>query len=194
MCVLCVGYPAVPDPGGLRYCTHCENFIPTTSFPSGPRRYVCKAHMREGCRLSTQKMLQKPQKHALHKVWARAYKDRKRFKQTRIGLKQDEIDKLLTAGVENEIRENVALYTRLAKRFAVVPADPTKVLCASNAVLVTTSTRTLLLKRLKLLGAGAYCELLRKELGYLSMNPIDNHIDSQSNPCECFDGGQEREV
>jgi hypothetical protein len=194
MCVHCAGYPNVPDPGGLRFCTHCENFIPVASFPSGPRRYVCKAHMRAGCKRSTQKMLRNPQKGALSKIWAMAYKDRKQFQQTRVGIKQDDIDNLLIAGVADEMRENTALYTELAKRVAVVPVNPSKILCVSNAILVTTGTRKLILKQLKLLGTNAYCKSLRKEQSYLTMNPIDDHRDSQSSPDDYFDDGQELEI
>jgi hypothetical protein len=175
----CAGFPFVPDPpGGCRFCIHCEEFIPLKAFPSGPRRYICKAHMRASCKRSTQKMLQNPQKRALSKVWARAYKDRRRFEQKSIGITQAEIDKILTIGVTDELRENLALYENLAKGAAVVPVDPTKLLCVSNAVLVATSTRKLLLKRLKRSGNQDYCTLLRKELSYLSMHPMDNHNNS----------------
>jgi len=36
----------VPDaPGGIRFCTACDNFLPVGEFPLGPRRYLCKTHM-----------------------------------------------------------------------------------------------------------------------------------------------------
>jgi hypothetical protein len=114
--------------------------------------------MKESCKRSTQKMLQNPQKRALRKVWARAYKDCRRFGQPRIGITQTEIDQLLTVGVVDEIRENVILYENLAKRVTVVPVDPTKILCMSNATLAATNTRTLLLKQWKLLGKEGYCK------------------------------------
>jgi hypothetical protein len=134
--------------------------------------------MRESCRRSTQKILQNPQKRALSKVWARAYKDCRRFEQPRIGITQAEINHLLTVGVVDEIKENVVLYDNLAKRVAVVPVDPTKLLCMSNATLVATNTRTLLLKQWKLLGKENYCKLLLKEQRYLDMHPMDSHSDS----------------
>ena len=194
MCGHCAGYPCVPDPAGkVRFCTHCEDFIPITPFPSGPRRFVCKAHMRASCRRSTQKMLGNPQKRALSKVWARAYTDRRRFDQPRIGIKQAEIDKLLTVGVADEMRDNVLLYDNLAKRVAVIPIDPSKVLCVSNAALVAFSTRKLLLKQWKRFGKEAYSKLLQKEHSYLSMHSMDNHSDSQGDYDDNFDGGQEIE-
>jgi len=91
------------------------------------------------------------------------------------------------------MRDNVLLYEKLAKRVAVIPIDPSKVLCVSNAVLVATSTRKLLLKQWKRLGKEAYSKLLRKEQSYLSMHPMDNHSDSQGDYDDNFDGGQEIE-
>jgi hypothetical protein len=144
---------------------------------------VCKAHMKASGKRSTKKMLSNPQKHALNKVWARCYKDCRLFGQTRIGIKQAEIDQLLKDGVADDIQKNVFLYENLARGFAVVPVDPTKVLCISNAVLVTPNTRKLLVKRFKRLGKEEYCRLLKKELSYLSMHPID-HSDSEGNSDE----------
>jgi hypothetical protein len=163
---------------GVRYCTHCEDFIPITSFPSGTRRFVCKKHMKASATRSTQKMLNNPQKRALKKIWSRCYKDCRLFQQKGIGIKQTEIDKILKIGVADEIEKNVVLYENLAKGMAVVPIDPTNVLNISNAVLVTPSTRKLLMKRWKYSGKEEYCKLLEKELSYLSMHPLD-HSDSE---------------
>ena len=126
-------------------------------------------------------------------MWARAYTDRRRFEQPRIGIKQAEIDQLLTVGVADEMRDNVLLYQNLAKRVAVIPIDPSKVLCMSNVAVVATSTRKLLLKQWKRLGKEAYSKLLRKEQSYLSMHPMDNHSGSQGGYDDNFDGGQEIE-
>jgi hypothetical protein len=139
---------------------------------------VCKAHMKASAKRSTQKMLSKPQKRALNEVWARCYKDCKVFEQARIGIKQSEIDELLKVCVVDEIGKNGLVYENLAKGIAVVPIDPTKVLCISNAVLVTPKTRKLLMKRWKRLGKEEYCKLLKNELSYLSMYPLD-HSDSE---------------
>jgi hypothetical protein len=182
MCGHCAGFPGVPDPpGGVRFCTHCEDFIPIKEFPSGVRRFVCKAHMRASCKNSAQKMLQNPQKRALSKVWGRAYKDCRRFEQKGIGITQAEIDKLLTVSGADEIGDNFALYETLARGVAVVPVNPTKILCTSNAALVGISTRKLLLKQWRLFGKAEYCKLLKKEQSYLSMDPIENHSNSQGN-------------
>ena len=138
----------------------------------------------------TKKMLSNPKKHALNKVWARCYKDCRLFGQTRIGIKQAEIDQLLKVGVANELEKNVVLYENLARGFAVVPVEPTKVLCISNAALVTPNTRKLLVKRWKRLGKEEYCKLLKREQSYLSMHPID-HIDSEGNSDDKSDSNTE---
>jgi len=109
-----------------------------------------------------------------NKIWSRCNKDCRLFQQKGIGIKQTEIDKLLKIGVADEIEKNVVIYENLAKGVAVVPVDPTKVLCISDAVLVTPSTRKLLEKRWKWMGNEEYCRLLSKELSYLSMHPIDD--------------------
>ena len=91
------------------------------------------------------------------------------------------------------MRDNVLLYEKLAKRVAVIPIDPSKVLFMSNVAVVATSTRKLRRKQLKRLGKDAYSKLLRKEQSYLSMHPMDNHSDSQGDYDDNFDGGQEIE-
>lgn len=120
-------------------------------------------------------MLRDPKKRALSEILARAFKDRRRFQQTRLCIKQADIDHLSFIGVADELGQNVALYTNLAKRVAVVPINPAKVLCSSNAI----GTWKILLKQLKLLGKDAYCKSLQKEQSYLTMDPIDDHRDSQ---------------
>ena len=140
----------------------------------------------------TKKMLSNPQKHALNKVWARCYKDCRLFKQTGVGIKQAEIDKLLEVGVATEIGKNVVLYENLARGIAVVPVDPTKLLCISNAALVTPNTRKLLVKRWKRFGKEEYCRLLETEVGYLTMHPID-HSDFEGNSDEKSDSNTDRD-
>jgi len=122
--------------------------------------------MKASGKRSTQKMLSNPQKRALHKVWARCYKDCRLFQQKGIGIKQSEIDQLLKVRVADEIENNnVGLYANLARGIAVVPVDPTKLLCISNAALVSPSTRKLLVKRWKRFGEVEYCKLLRESNG-----------------------------
>jgi hypothetical protein len=146
----------------------------------------------------TKKMLSNPQKHALNKVWARCYKDCRLFKQTGVGIKQAEIDKLLEVSVATETEKNVVLYENLARAIAVVPVDPTKLLCISNAALVTPYTRKLLVKRWKRSGKQEYCRLLERALSSLSMqsslsmHPID-HSDFEGNSDEKSDSNTDRD-
>ena len=160
MCGHCAGFPSVPDPpGGVRFCTHCEDFIPLINFPSGPRRYVCKMHMWIASgKNSSKKMLSDPQKRVLNQVWARAYKDSRLFKQTRIAITQTEIAKILAGGGVGGIEKTGVLYA--AGVVAIVPADPTKVLSVSNLALVAPSTRRVLMKQWKGFGKEGYCKLL----------------------------------
>jgi hypothetical protein len=161
MCGHCT-HPAVPDPpGGVRFCTHCDAFIPIIKFASGSRRYICKMHMwRASGQRSARKMLNNPLKRGLNQLWGRAYKDSRLFNQKRIAVKQDDIVKLLMGSMAGGIEKTVALGV-----IAIVPVDPTKVLCMSNAALVSTITRSLLMKRWKLFGEVEYCKLLQESKG-----------------------------
>jgi hypothetical protein len=107
---------------------------------------------------SSKKMLSDPQKRALNQVWARAYKDSRLFKQTRIAITQTEIAKVLSGGVVGGIEKTGVLYA--AGGVAIVPADPTKVLSVSNLALVAPSTRRVLMKHWKGFGKEGYCKLL----------------------------------
>jgi hypothetical protein len=143
----------VPDQNGVRYCKHCKEFIPLNKFPSGPRRYVCKAHMwTSSGQRSTKKMRANPEKMLLTKVWARAYKDRGVFKQTRIAITQTEIGDLLR---ELDV-------TLSHGEIALVPTDPTVILSVSNSALVSINTRNALMKKWKNSGKDEYCKLLQE--------------------------------
>jgi hypothetical protein len=108
---------------------------------------------------SSKKMLKDPHKRALNQVWARAYKDSRLFKQTRIALTQAEIAKILAGVVADGIEKTSVLSE--AGGIAIVPADPNKVLSASNSALVATSTRSVLMKQWKHFGKEEYCKILQ---------------------------------
>jgi hypothetical protein len=137
---------------------------------------------------SKAKMLKDPRKRALNLVWGRAYEDSRKFKHARIELKQADIDRLLTASVAEEVGENVSLYQKLANEMAVVPVDPTKVLCKLNSAIVAARTRRILIKQWKLFGKDKYCNLLQKEQSLWSMHPIDDLSDSPGSPADNSDG------
>ena len=125
---------------------------------------------------SSQKMLKKPRKRALNQVWARAYKDSRLFKQARIAITQAEIAKIL-AGVVADGIEKTSVMSE-AGGIAIVPADPNKVLSASNSALVTTSTRSVLMKQWKRFGKAEYCKLL------MERNALEEAI-SERTPLPC---------
>ena len=129
---------------------------------------------------SSKKMLSDPQKRALNQVWGRAYKDSRLFKQTRISITQAEIGKILAVWVAGGIEKNGGLYE--AGGVAIVPADPTKVLSASNSAIVASSTRSVLMKQWKRFGKTEYCKLL------LERNALEEAISERtpltlSQPC-----------
>jgi hypothetical protein len=129
---------------------------------------------------SSKKMLSDPQKRALNQVWGRAYKDSRLFKQTRIAITQAAIGKILAVWVAGGIEKNGGLYE--AGGVAIVPADPTKVLSASNSAIVASSTRSVLMKQWKRFGKTEYCKLL------LERNALEEAISERtpltlSQPC-----------
>ena len=148
-----------PDHLGLRFCKNCNRFVPIQNFATGTRRFQCNLHAYIAVgRHSKAKMMAKPQKRALNKVWIQAYCDSKRqFNQTRIDIKQAEIDTIVRANVD--AKTDKSIYENLA--ISIVPVDPTQILSVSNAVLVATRTRKLLMQQLKRFGPEQYCSLLQ---------------------------------
>jgi len=153
--------PKVPDPpGGVRWCTHCEEFIPIPKFPSGTRRYVCRKHMwKASGKHPSKKWMSDPRQRALHQIWGRAYTDARFFEQPRIAITQAEISEILTCSVADGIDKDGVMYR--AEGVAIVPADPTKTLSVSNSAVVTTITRRVLMKQWKKTGKEMYCKILQ---------------------------------
>ena len=149
-----------PDHLGLRFCKDCKRFIPIQKFASGVRRFICKRHFwRAVGRHSKVKMMGQPQKRALNRVWIQAHSDsRRQFNQKRIDIKQAEIDTIVRANVD--ATETNSIYQNLA--ISIVPVDPTQILSVSNAVLVSTRTRKLLMQQLKRGGPEHYFSLLQQ--------------------------------
>ena len=134
----------VPDVDGRRWCRHCDKTLPVALFPSGRRRYICRKHVWERVtKLSTQLSMQDPQRSRLWLLWKRCWTDaRTVFKQTRVGIVQGDIEALLR-GVQGD-------------GVSVMPADPTRVLCTKNAVLVQTPKRPQLVRAWRAGGAEGY--------------------------------------
>ena len=151
-----------PDHLGLRFCKNCNRFVPIQNFATGTRRFQCKRHAYIAVgRHSKAKMMAKPQKRALNKVWIQAYLDAKRqFNQKRIDIKQAEIDKFVRANVDIEM-DTKSFYENLA--ISIVPVDPTQILSVLNVALVTTRTRRLLMQQLRRFGIEQYSSLLQTQ-------------------------------
>jgi hypothetical protein len=128
--------PRVPDRDGRRFCRVCNDFLPVSAFPSGQRRYTCRAHLWERVgRPAKQTLLAKPRKRLLARLWMQCYKDRGVFGHTRVALTQAELDAMLAA----------AGAGAGAAKFAVLPRDPRQPISRDNAVLVPQEDRRALL-------------------------------------------------
>ena len=126
--------PRVPDRDGRRFCRVCNDFVPVSAFPSGQRRYTCRAHLWERVgRPAKQTLLAKPRKRLLARLWMQCYKDRGVFGHTRVALTQAELDAMLAAAGAG------------AAKFAVLQRDPRQPISRDNAVLVPQEDRRALL-------------------------------------------------
>jgi hypothetical protein len=157
----------VPDaPGGVRFCTVCDRFLPVDEFPSGPRRYSCKKHMwaTAGKRAKAKRMAD-TNKMILFRLWGKAYDDSKRFHCARrtlddtdtqpmnhahISITQLEIEQLLYTATDYFSTAVYDHHREFAKRIAVVPVNPKEVLSLCNAALVPTTVKRQLFRAWKL--------------------------------------------
>ena len=163
----------VPDaPGGVRFCTVCDSFLPVDEFPTGPRRYSCKKHMwaTAGKRAKAKRMAD-TNKMILFRLWGKAYDDSKRFNCARrtlddtdtqpmnhahISITQREIEQLLYIATEYSSTAVCDHYREFARRVAVVPVDPKEVLSLCNAALVPNTVKRQLFRSFKLDGLEGY--------------------------------------
>ena len=131
--------PREPDRDGRRFCRVCNNYLPLAAFPTGQRRYTCRAHLWERVgRPAKQTLLAKPRKRLLTRLWMQCYKDRLVFGHPRVGVTQAELDTLL---------EPVGAG---ATELAVLPKDPRQPMSRDNAVLASQEARRSLLARARL--------------------------------------------
>ena len=121
----------------------CNDYLPLAAFPAGQRRYACRTHLWERVgRPAKRKMLAKPQKRLLSRLWMQCYKDRLVFGHARVELTQAELAALLGAAV--------AGGDETASELAVLPKDPRMPLSLSNAVLASREERAKMLARARL--------------------------------------------
>ena len=135
--------PRERDRAGERFCRMCNDYLPLAAFPAGQRRYACRTHLWERVgRPAKRKMLAKPQKRLLSRLWMQCYKDRLVFGHARVELTQAELAALLGAAA--------AGGDETASELAVLPKDPRMPLSLSNAVLASREERAKMLARARL--------------------------------------------
>ena len=136
--------PRERDRDGKRFCRMCDDYLPLAAFPAGQRRYACRTHLWERVgRPAKRKMLAKPQKRLLSRLWMQCYKDRLVFGHARVELTQAELAALLGAAA-------AAGDDETASELAVLPKDPRMPLSLSNAVLASREERAKMLARARL--------------------------------------------
>ena len=165
------GLPAVPDHEGVRFCRVCNAFRPLSMFPKGHRRYTCRPHLwqRIGKKARQAAYRAMPRRKLLASIWTRCWKD---VKNSRLGLQQGLAHTRTTQAPALALKqadiggmldalEATADTTQDCKgakgcpgpsspdAVAVLPADLTVPLSKPNAVLVTKSTRRVLLDKLR---------------------------------------------
>jgi hypothetical protein len=135
--------PRERDRDGKRFCRMCDDYLPLAAFPAGQRRYACRTHLwqRVG-RPAKRKMLAKPQKRLLSRLWMQCYKDRLVFGHARVELTQAELAGLLEAAAAGD--------NASASELAVLPKDPRMPLSLGNAVLASREARAKMLARARL--------------------------------------------
>lgn len=135
--------PRERDRDGKRFCRMCDDYLPLAAFPAGQRRYACRTHLWERVgRPAKRKMLAKPQKRLLSRLWMQCYKDRLVFGHARVELTQAELAALLGAAAAGD--------DETASELAVLPKDPRMPLSLSNAVLASREERAKMLARERL--------------------------------------------
>ena len=157
------------DANGLRFCRACCKHIPTSHFPAGQRRFLCKRHIWEKIGKAAKARLRSdPLKRELARLWSLCYNDRGLFCQTRVAITQTDIARLLVnmaqpASSCTTTKELSAQYVVPSERrnLAVVPIRPQELLSKTNAVLVQQEDRGRLLGAAKERDFDAYTGMVR---------------------------------
>ena len=137
------------DTDGKRWCRKCSEFVCTTKFPVGQRRYVCKRHAwSDTAKLAKAKLRSDPWRRELAKLYSLCYNDCRYFNQPRIELTQSQIGKLLVSIMTRD-GPGSSIEGVQAFGFAVLPMRPHEVLCWQNSAVVWRKDRTTLLSVLK---------------------------------------------
>lgn len=144
---ICGEHPTLKkDANGKRWCRKCREFICTTRFPVGQRRYVCKKHAwDDNAKMAKKKLRLDPWKRELARLYSLCYNDCRYFNQPQIELTQRQIGKLFVGIMTHDGPES----SIEAFGFAVLPMRPHEVLCLQNSAVVWREDRTKLLSVLK---------------------------------------------
>jgi hypothetical protein len=162
----------VPDaPGGIRFCTVCNDFLPVGEFPLGPRRYSCKKHMwATAGKKAKAKRMADTNKRILFRLWGKCYDDSQRFSNAwrtvndtgthknhaHVAITQREIEQLLCTATDYSSSGVYANPMGIARQIAVVPVNPNETLSLSNAALVPNTVKRQLFRAWKLDGLEGY--------------------------------------
>ena len=120
----------------LRLCKRCNKDLPLKMFLRGPRRFVCKKHMREMVKLATPPL--SADEKAARKIWVSSYKDIKSLCCNTDAIKLTHVD-------IKTILERAGQQANSYSNVFILPRVPTEPLTASNAILSGHSTRRYLI-------------------------------------------------
>ena len=158
---ICGEHPTIKrDADGKRWCRKCREFICTSKFPVGQRRYVCKRHAcSETAKLAKAKSRSDPWRRELSKLYSLCYNDCLYFNQPRIELTQAEIAELFANMMSND---GPGSSTDVKFGFAVLPMNPHDVISNKNAAVVRRGDRIKLLTYLKKRDWDTYTVMVRR--------------------------------
>ena len=123
----------LPDPPcGMRFCRKCEEFLPISAFPNGPRRYRCRLHTVDYSNPKVKaKRLADPVQKAVYQIWQVSWEDSKFLMDKKgIRISQPEIRKIF---------HNLGIEPTLKHR--IVPMKPRELLTPENVRVVSSEDR-----------------------------------------------------
>ena len=131
-----------PAKNGLRYCRGCDDYVALDLFPKTTKPgFACKKHVSQhgGGRKAKLKQMTDVDKKRRILAWKLCYSDRKIFKQTKIAIRQNEI----------EIEVLKIDPNPLPDVYAVVPIDCTAIASPENIAVVSLMQRKHLIQMFK---------------------------------------------
>ena len=168
---------SAPTTEELRFCKQCNRDLPLKMFLKGPRRFICRKHMRAMVKLATLPLT--ADEKAARKIWVSSYKDVKSLCGDTNTIKLTHVD-------IKTILESAGQPPTSYRNVFILPRVPTEPLTASNTVLCGHSARRYLItlwrkqhdieayaKAVRTLGAEPFCEPLssptKKEMNLLQL-------------------------